>query len=83
MPSRFRGTTSQRGYGRGHRALKKHLEPVVAAGLARCWRCGEPIDKDEPWDLGHDDHDRSRYRGPEHRACNRATNGVRVKSQRW
>jgi hypothetical protein len=31
---------------------------------------------DEPWDLGHDDHDRSITRGPEHRdRCNRAAAG--------
>jgi hypothetical protein len=55
----------------------------VAAGIVRCSRCGELIEVGAAWDLGHVDDDRSRYSGPEHRACNRATNGVRVKSQRW
>jgi hypothetical protein len=48
-----------------------------------CARCGERIEPGEPWDLGHDDVDRSRYTGPEHRRCNRSTRGVRVVSQRW
>lgn len=69
-PSRY-----VRGYGSVHRNLRKRWEPVVAAGLAACARCGGPIIPGEGWDLGHDDANRGRYVGPEHRRCNRATSG--------
>jgi hypothetical protein len=36
----------------------------VALGGVCCARCGLPIDPGEPFDLGHDDHDRSRYSAP-------------------
>ena len=68
-----RGTRQQRGYGRKHIALRKHWAPKVAAGEVNCWRCGQRISPLEPWDLGHDDTDRSTWRGPEHQRCNRAT----------
>lgn len=64
-----------RGYGYDHKKLRKQIAPDVDAGRANCWRCGLPIAKGQPWDLGHDDEDRSKYRGPEHVACNRATAG--------
>ena len=77
MPQTFkpRRNTTAGGWGHTHRMLRKEFEPVVRAGSARCVRCGEKILPWEPWDLGHVDGDRSRYAGPEHRACNRATAG--------
>ncbi|MEU6208194.1 hypothetical protein ABZ814_31995 [Micromonospora musae] len=69
------GRTTQRGYGWDHQQKRAQWKPRVAAGLVDCWRCGERIPPGTPWDLGHDDHDRRFYRGPEHRACNRATSG--------
>lgn len=65
------GKTTEQGYGWEHQQERERWRPDVEAGLVDCWRCGKPIDPCEPWDLGHDDHDRTRYRGPEHRACNR------------
>lgn len=70
-----RGTPEQRGYGHAHRQHRKKYLPAHAAGTLTCWRCKKPIAPTEPWDLGHDDNDRTLYRGPEHQACNRATNG--------
>jgi hypothetical protein len=67
-------TTKQRGYGIRHKRKRRQVARIVAAGEAFCVRCGRPIRPDEAWDLGHDDLDRSLYSGPEHRACNRATN---------
>lgn len=65
------------GHGHAHRRLRLAVEPTVLAGRARCWRCGDRIRPGEPWDLGHVDGDPTRYAGPEHRACNRATSGRR------
>ena len=52
----------------------------VAAGAARCARCGHLILPREPWDLGHADYDQSVYTGPEHRACNRGDRGTAPES---
>ncbi|MGH3496306.1 MAG: hypothetical protein ACRDP1_02425 [Nocardioidaceae bacterium] len=71
------GTTTSRGYGHTHQQLRRQWAPLVAAGTVRCWRCGQQLLPHEPWDLGHDDHDRQLYAGPEHRACNRATSRPR------
>lgn len=64
-------TTAERGYGPDHKAERKRWEPVVRSGRAICWRCNRPIPPSGPWDLGHDDVDRSKYMGPEHVGCNR------------
>lgn len=81
-PSRRRdrgGSTGARGYGSAHQKLRKVWKARVDAGGVRCARCGGMLVPGEPWDLGHDDFDRSRYTGPEHARCNRATSGRRKK----
>jgi hypothetical protein len=68
------GNTTARGYGTDHQALRRQVRRQVDAGEAKCWRCGQRLDPAEPWDLGHDPIDRTKYRGPEHVKCNRSTN---------
>jgi hypothetical protein len=71
-----RGTREQRGYDHAHRSLRKAFLAEHQAGTLICWRCREPIPPTEPFDLGHDDTDRTIYRGPEHaNRCNRAAGG--------
>ena len=62
-------------YSTEHQKTRARTRKVVLAGGARCARCGGLIQPGEPWDLGHVDGDPSRYAGPEHRRCNRATSG--------
>lgn len=72
-------TSTQRGYGYAHQRKRRQAKRQVDAGLAHCWRCiaeGKSkaeawIEPGSEWDLGHDDQDRSVYRGPEHARCNR------------
>jgi hypothetical protein len=42
---------------------------LVATGLVRCWRCGQPIEPGSEWDLGHRPGQPS---APEHSTCNRS-----------
>jgi hypothetical protein len=76
------GNTSRRGYGWKHQKLRNRWAREVARGEVDCARCGEPIWPEEPWDLGHVDGDKTRYSGPEHRACNRATATHNAKRRR-
>ena len=73
----MRQSTRARGYGGEHQALRKPIATLVASGNAVCWRCGRPILPWMQWDLGHDDFDRSIYRGLEHRHCNRSSAAIR------
>src|ERR1044071_2234842 len=70
-----RAKTVQRGYGAAHKKLRARWKPLVDAGQVMCARCGKVIQPGLMWDLGHDDHDRSRYGGPEHARCNRGAPG--------
>jgi formate-dependent nitrite reductase cytochrome c552 subunit len=83
--TRGRGNTTARGYGNTHQQLRKRVAKQIAAGTAVCWRCGQPVLPWMLWDLGHDDYDRSIWRGPEHRHCNRsaaATRNNRLRGKR-
>lgn len=70
-----RGRRQARGYDRDYDSERNKIASTVAAGRATCWRCGQPITTGTPWDLGHDDHDRTTIHGPEHATCNRSAAG--------
>jgi hypothetical protein len=72
-----------RRYGRRHREARALFEPMVAAGLARCARCGELIEPGAAWDLGHDDVYPELHSGPEHPRCNRAAPHQLSTSRAW
>ena len=68
-----RGTRQARGYDAAHDRLRASYQRRMDAGEPFvCWRCSRLIDPDD-WHLGHDDHDRTRYRGPECPPCNLST----------
>jgi hypothetical protein len=70
-----RPSSAARGYGVKHQRQRKDWAALVESGAVSCRRCGRPIPPGSPWDLGHDDVDRSLPAAPEHAACNRATRG--------
>lgn len=80
---RARGTRQQRGYDAAHDRLRATWQHKLDTGATVwCWRClthgtRTPIDPSN-WHLGHDDEDRSKYRGPECVPCNTATSGRRI-----
>ena len=77
---RERPSTTERGYGGEHKKLRAKLAKVVEAGDGFCVRCGRWVAPGELWHLGHDDFDRSRYRGIECTKCNvGAANKLRAK----
>lgn len=81
------GRTIENGYGKEHKRLRAEYARRMEAGEGfDCWRCGKPVDPAADWDLGHDDYDRSVYRGPEHVKCNRGSvrlTPAQLKSKRW
>lgn len=61
------GSTSAGGWGTAHQKLRADYQRRMDAGEQfTCWRCGHLLQPGMLWHLGHDDVDRSIYRGPEH-----------------
>ena len=73
---RARGTTTERGYGHTHQVERARWAAILTQHSIPCARCGNPIERNAPFDLGHTD-DRKGWHGPEHPACNRADGGRR------
>lgn len=76
------GNTTERGYGWAHQKARATWKPKVDAGEVVCWRCHQLIQPGTPWDLGHDDGDRTQYRGPEHLRCNRNAGQAKAMANR-
>jgi hypothetical protein len=65
MPKKPQGVR----YGLPHRAMRARFAPLVAAGKAKCARCGEAIEPGSDWALDHRDDGRG-YLGVSHSVCN-------------
>jgi hypothetical protein len=72
----------RRGYGWPHEQERARWKPLVDRGEVDCWRCGGWIPPGSDWQLGHDDNDRTRYRGAEHKRCNLGAAARKVNAQR-
>ncbi len=67
--NRDRGSSTTRGYDAAYKRERAAWKTRILAGeTIPCWRCDKPVTID--FHLGHDDHDRTVIRGPEHPACN-------------
>jgi hypothetical protein len=62
-------------YGYQHQKLRAQYAVVVDAGDGYCWRCATHITPGQAWHLGHDDDDRTVYRGIECVPCNLSAAG--------
>ena len=79
------GRTTTLGYGHQHQQLRAQWAPIVALGRTVCTPYRHPqfpdcpglITPADPWELGHDDTDKTKYTGPEHRTCNRRADGLK------
>lgn len=52
-----------------HQSIRREVALLVLR-MAACARYGKLIAPDEPWDLGHNDLDRTIYAGTAQRNCN-------------
>jgi hypothetical protein len=59
-------------YGHQHQTDRRRWTPQVATGTTRCWRCAQPIQPNQHWDLGHRT---GRPSHPEHANTADCTNG--------
>lgn len=76
-------------YGYNHQEMRARLAPIVEMGGWICTRYEHPQFPDcpgeilpgDPWDLGHDDRNVTRWSGPEHQACNRKAGALKAAAQ--
>lgn len=72
-------STSDRGYGADHQAVRKAL--LADAYGQPCHHCGRPMVKGQALDLDHT-ADRTGYRGFAHASCNRSDGAKRGNARR-